>query len=126
MEAKQLRYSKEELKEFENLLLDKRAEALKELETLKKSISSNSSGSDNNHNGMKTLEDGADALEREQLNQLAARTKKYIIQLENALVRIKNNTYGVCIDTGKLISKDRLRAVPHTQHSIEAKMNRIG
>ena len=58
------------------------------------------------------------------MSQLAARQQKFITQLENALVRIKNGTYGVCIDTGKLISKERLKAVPHTMHSIEAKLNR--
>jgi RNA polymerase-binding transcription factor DksA len=61
-------------------------------------------------------------LERESLNQLAARQQKFVINLENALIRIKNGTYGVCVDTGKLISKERLKAVPHTMHSIEAKL----
>jgi RNA polymerase-binding transcription factor DksA len=68
------------------------------------------------------LEDGADTLERESMNQLAARQQKFVINLENALIRIKNGTYGVCVDSGKLISKERLKAVPHTMHSIEAKM----
>ena len=61
-------------------------------------------------------------MERESLNQLAARQQKFVINLENALIRIKNGTYGVCVDTGKLISKERLKAVPHTMHSIEAKL----
>jgi RNA polymerase-binding transcription factor DksA len=68
------------------------------------------------------LEDGADTLERENLSQLAARQQKFVINLENALIRIKNGTYGICVDTGKLIAKDRLKAVPHTMHSIEAKL----
>jgi RNA polymerase-binding transcription factor DksA len=68
------------------------------------------------------LEDGADTLERESMNQLAARQQKFVINLENALIRIKNGTYGVCVDSGKLISKERLKAVPHTMHSIEAKL----
>ncbi len=117
------RYSKEELKEFEDLLTEKRNKAYKELESLKESIRYSPGGSSNN-SSLRTLEDGADALEREHLNQLAARTMKYIQQLDNALIRIKNNTYGYCVDTGKLISKERLRAVPHTQHSIEAKLNK--
>ncbi|MBX2843543.1 MAG: TraR/DksA C4-type zinc finger protein [Flammeovirgaceae bacterium] len=124
MAAEQQRYSREELKEFEELLLDKLARSKNELTHLKVSIKKGASGYDNNHTGAKTLEDGADALEKEQLNQLAARTQKYMSQLENALIRIKNGTYGICIDTGNLISKERLRAVPHTQHSIEAKLNR--
>ncbi len=120
-----LRYSQEEIKEFEALLLTNLEKAKDELQNLKEAIKRSTNGYENSAGGYKALEDGADALEKEYLNQLAARTKKYIIQLENALVRIKNNTYGICVDTGKLIPKDRLRAVPHTQHSIEAKLNRI-
>ncbi|MEN7551343.1 TraR/DksA C4-type zinc finger protein [Rapidithrix thailandica] len=125
MATGQLRYSPEELLEFEKLINEKLNKAKADLEHLKESILRSQSGYDSNHNGLKTLEDGADALEREQLNQLAARTRKYITQLENALIRIKNGTYGICIDTGNLISKERLRAVPHTQHSIEAKKSRM-
>ena len=68
------------------------------------------------------MEDGAETAEKENLNQLAVRQMKFAKNLENALMRIKNGTYGVCIDSGKLISKERLRLVPHTQHSIEAKL----
>jgi RNA polymerase-binding transcription factor DksA len=68
------------------------------------------------------MEDGAETAEKENLNQLAVRQMKFAQNLENALMRIKNGTYGVCIDSGKLISKERLRLVPHTQHSIEAKL----
>jgi DnaK suppressor protein len=117
-----LRYSEAELKEFEILISDKLEKSKNELIQLKNSISHKATGEDNNLGSMKSLEDGADSMEKEQLNQLAARTQKFITQLENALIRIKNGTYGICIDTGKLISKERLRAVPHTQHSIEAKM----
>ncbi|GAA4828243.1 TraR/DksA family transcriptional regulator [Algivirga pacifica] len=122
MATEQLRYSTEELREFEEIIRAKLDQANSELEHLKVSISKGSSGQDSNHSGGKTLEDGADAYEKEQLNQLAARTLKYKTQLEKALIRIKNGTYGICIDTGKLISKERLRAVPHTMHSIEAKL----
>jgi len=116
-------YSKEELKEFEDLILAKLASAKEELTTLKESLSKkNDSGTDFTASTSKSLEDGADTLERESQNQLAARQQKFIISLENALIRIKNGTYGVCVDTGKLISKERLRAVPHTMHSIEAKL----
>ncbi|WP_448520403.1 TraR/DksA family transcriptional regulator [Rhodoflexus sp.] len=119
-----LRYSESELKEFEELIMSKLQKSREELQHLKDSITRRNTGSDDNINSLKSLEDGADALEKEQLNQLAARTQKYITQLENALVRIKNGTYGVCIDTGKLIPKERLRAVPHTQQTIEAKLNK--
>ena len=61
-------------------------------------------------------------MEKESLSQLAARQQKFINSLESALIRIKNGTYGICVDTGKLISKERLRDVPHTMHSIEAKL----
>ncbi|MFO7825923.1 MAG: TraR/DksA C4-type zinc finger protein [Cyclobacterium sp.] len=116
-------YSKEELQEFEVLINEKLAVAKEELLQLKRSLSKqNDSGTDNTASTSKILEDGADTLERENLSQLAARQQKFIINLENALRRIKNGTYGVCVDTGKLISKERLRAVPHTMHSIEAKM----
>jgi DnaK suppressor protein len=116
-------YSPEELKEFEDLILAKLASAKEELTTLKESLSKkNDSGTDFTASTSKSLEDGADTLERESQNQLAARQQKFIISLENALIRIKNGTYGVCVDTGKLISKERLRAVPHTMHSIEAKL----
>ncbi|NVJ84975.1 MAG: TraR/DksA family transcriptional regulator [Algoriphagus sp.] len=116
-------YSPEELKEFEEIILNKLAVAREELNMLKESLSKkNDSGTDNTASTSKLLEDGADTLERESLSQLAARQQKFIINLENALIRIKNGTYGVCVDTGKLISKERLRAVPHTMHSIEAKL----
>ncbi|MCO6359413.1 TraR/DksA family transcriptional regulator [Roseivirga pacifica] len=118
------RYSESELKEFEALILDKIEKAKNELNELKKSLTkSGDSGDDITNNSTKVLEDGADTLEKENLNQLAARQQKFINNLENALIRIKNGTYGICIDTGKLISKERLKAVPHTMHSIEAKLS---
>jgi RNA polymerase-binding transcription factor DksA len=68
------------------------------------------------------MEDGADISEKEQLSQSAGRLQKFAQQLEAALIRIKNGTYGICRDSGKLIPKERLRAVPHTQQTIEAKL----
>jgi RNA polymerase-binding transcription factor DksA len=119
------KYSEEELKEFETLILDKLERAKKELVYIKESLSrKNDESSDNSNSNLKLLEDGADTLEKENFSQLAARQMKFIQQLEFAAIRIKNGTYGVCIETGKLIPKERLRAVPHTQHSIEAKLNR--
>lgn len=116
-------YSPDELKEFEEIILQKLSVAKEELNSLKQTLSkSNDSGTDNTASTSKLLEDGADTLERESLSQLAGRQQKFIINLENALVRIKNGTYGVCVDTGKLIAKERLKAVPHTMHSIEAKL----
>ena len=122
---KKNRYSSEELKEFEELILDKLAKAKKELDFIRSTLSKKEdTGTDSTASTVKVLEDGADTAEKENLTQLAARQSKFIKNLENALIRIKNGTYGVCIDTGKLISKERLKAVPHTQHSIEAKLNR--
>lgn len=116
-------YSREELSEFEEIIKEKLTIAKEELNSYKETLSKrNDSGTDNTASTSKLLEDGADTLERESLSQLAARQQKFIINLENALVRIKNGTYGVCIDTGKLIAKERLKAVPHTMHSIEAKL----
>ena len=123
--AEQLRYSREELKEFEELLLEKLNTAKKELEQMKSVLNRSAVGEDDSSSGFKSIDDSVDLTEREQLNQLAARTQKYITQLQNALIRIKNGTYGICIDSGRLIGKDRLRAVPHTQHSIEAKKNKV-
>ncbi len=120
------RYSPDELGEFEQIINGKLEKARTELNYIKESLSkSNDSGTDTTASTIKILEDGADTAERENLSQLAARQQKFIFNLENALVRIKNGTYGICVDTGKLIRKERLRAVPHTMHSIEAKLNQI-
>lgn len=125
MSDETIRYSREDLAEFEQIIQDKLTAARKEVAFIKETLSrKNDSGTDNTASSSKVLEDGADTAEKESLNQLASRQMKFIMQLENALVRIKNGTYGVCIGTGKLIPKERLRAVPHTQHSIEAKMAR--
>lgn len=119
------RYSAEELKEFQQIIDEKLVAAREELENIKSVLSrKDDPGTDNTVGSIKVLEDGADTTEKENLSQLAARQQKFIIQLENAKARIKNGTYGICVDTGKLIPKERLRAVPHTMHSIEAKLNR--
>lgn len=119
------RYSEDELKEFQDIIQKKLDEARSELKYIRESLSKkNDSGTDNTSGNTKLLEDGADTSERENLSQLAARLQKFSTQLENALIRIKNGTYGICIDTGKLIPKERLRAVPHTQQTIEAKLKK--
>ena len=118
------RYSDDELKEFETLIKGKMEKAKEEFRILKDTLNrTNDAGTDSTSGGnTKVLEDGAETAEKENLSQLAARQLKYITNLENALVRIKNRTYGICSVTGKLISKERLIAVPHTTQSIEAKM----
>ncbi len=118
-------YSSSELEEFEELINLKLGKARKELNNLKSTLSKNyESGTDATSAYAKVLEDGADTAEKESMSQLAARQQKFINNLENALIRIKNGTYGICADTGKLIPKERLRAVPHTMQCIEAKLNR--
>ncbi len=122
-ETEKTRYSETDLQEFKTLLLDKLRSAKEELSALATSLSSpNANGTDDTAGTYKTLEDGSATLEKEQINQLAARQKKFIEQLEAALVRIENKTYGICRETGKLIPKERLRAVPHTTLSMEAKL----
>ncbi|WP_428327608.1 TraR/DksA family transcriptional regulator [Mucilaginibacter sp.] len=122
-ENEKTRYSETDLQEFKGILLDKLRSAKEELSSLATSLSSpNANGTDDTAGTYKTLEDGSATLEKEQINQLAARQKKFIEQLEAALVRIENKTYGVCRETGKLIPKERLRAVPHTTLSMEAKL----
>jgi RNA polymerase-binding transcription factor DksA len=118
------RYSDDELKEFETLINKKLDKAREEFRILKETLNrNNDAGTDATSGGnTKVLEDGAETAEKENLSQLAARQQKYIMNLENALVRIKNGTYGICTVTGKLIPKERLIAVPHTTQSIEAKM----
>ncbi len=118
------RYSDEELKEFQTLINKKLEKAREEYKILKDTLNrNNDEGTDATSGGnTKVLEDGAETAEKENLSQLAARQQKYITNLENALIRIKNGTYGICSVTGKLISKERLIAVPHTTQSIEAKL----
>ena len=118
------RYSEDELNEFQVLINRKLEKAREEYKILKETLNrNNDEGTDATSGGnTKVLEDGAETAEKENLSQLAARQQKYITNLENALVRIKNGTYGICAVTGKLISKERLIAVPHTTQSIEAKM----
>ncbi|MFL3000570.1 MAG: TraR/DksA family transcriptional regulator [Cytophagales bacterium] len=119
------KYTASELEKFEKLILEKMESAQKELDFIRESLQrSNLSGTDSTQGALKTLEDGADTMEKESLSQLAGRQQKFITNLEKALIRIKNGTYGICKDTGNLIDKKRLRAVPHATQSIEAKLNR--
>lgn len=119
------KYSTEELKKFEKLIVDKKVNAQKELDFIKESLlRKDLSGTDTTQGALKTLEDGADTMEKESLSQLAGRQQTFIANLEKALIRIKNGTYGICKDTGKLIDKNRLMAVPHATQTIEAKLKR--
>tara|TARA_X000000950_G_scaffold167326_1_gene204336 strand:- start:3030 stop:3410 length:381 start_codon:yes stop_codon:yes gene_type:complete len=125
MARQKTKYTAKELAQFEKLILEKRDNAQKELDFIRESLlRSNLSGTDSTQGALKTLEDGADTMEKESLSQLAGRQQKFISNLENALIRIKNGTYGICKDSGKLIDKKRLIAVPHATQSIEAKLKR--
>lgn len=118
------RYSDEELKEFKDIILNKLNVAKEEFTTLQKNLrDGNENGTDSTNNNYLTLDDGADTFEKENTTQLAARLMKFMQNLEAALVRIENKTYGICKTTGKLIPKERLRAVPHTTQTIEAKLH---
>lgn len=117
-----VRYSDKELEEFKQIILKKLEEARKDYELLKATIShKDDHGTDDTSPTFKLLEDGSDVLSKEESNALAVRQQKFIQSLENALIRIQNKTYGICRVTGKLISKERLRVVPHATLSIEAK-----
>ena len=117
------RYSDEELEEFRQIILKKLEKAKEDLKLLTEAYT-NSSGNDTTDTSptFKVLEEGQQVLSKEENRQLAARQERFIRNLEAALVRIENKTYGICRVTGKLISKERLRAVPHATLSIEAKL----
>lgn len=120
-----VRYSDNELAEFKELILRKLEAAKKELVYLQGLITrKDDQGGDDTDNRYMTMEDGSLSMEREQLSQMASRQITYTDNLQKALVRIENKTYGICRETGKLIDKARLRAVPHATLSIEAKMAR--
>ncbi len=117
------RYNDAELQEFRSLIEEKLEAAKNELRYLQDQINrKDDNGTDDTENKFANLEDGSITLEREYLNQMAVRQAQYIDHLEKALLRIQNKTYGICRVTGKLIDKDRLRAVPHATLSMEAKL----
>lgn len=120
--AEQEKYSDEELQEFRDLINKKLEEARIDFEGLKSTLSyKDDHGTEDTAPSFKMMEDGSDTLSREEVSQLALRQEKFITHLENALTRISNKTYGVCRVTGKVIPKQRLKAVPHATLSIEAK-----
>ena len=121
---KRSRYSDEELAEFKDIIVKKLTEAQKDYDILKDTLShKDDHGTDDTSPTFKLLEDGSDVLSKEETAQLAARQQKFIESLENALIRIENKTYGICRVSGQLISKDRLKSVPHATLSIEAKLD---
>lgn len=122
-ETKRPRYTDEDLKEFKVLIEGKLIEAKENLELLIEAYTNTGNGTEDTAPSFKVLEEGNSVRSKEENAQMAARQQKFIKNLENALLRIKNKTYGICRETGNLISKDRLRSVPHATLSIDAKMS---
>ncbi len=119
------RYSDEELQEFKEIILKKLAKAKESYELYMSILTHKGDNSDEDTAPtFKGVDDGYYEMGREEAARLAQRQLKFIRNLEKALIRIENKTYGICRETGKLISKERLRAVPHATLSIEAKLNR--
>lgn len=124
--AEKTKYTDEELEEFKNLILDKLDQAKRDYELLKSAITqSGSNDTQDTSPTFKVLEEGAATLSKEEAGKLAQRQLKFIQHLQAALVRIQNKTYGICRETGKLIPKERLMAVPHATLSIEAKQGTV-
>ena len=121
MSQEKTRYSDAEMAEFKEVILAKLKEAHDDLNMLKSSLSNSDNGTDDTGRTFNMMEDGSQTLSREETAQLGARQEKFIQNLEHALNRIENKTYGICRVTGKLIQKERLLLVPHATLSIEAK-----
>ena len=123
--AEQVRYSDEELEEFRQIILEKLAIAQSDYEhTMDAIMNRDNNEADDTAPTYHALEEGSEVQTKDQLMAMALRQQKFITGLKAALVRIDNKTYGICRETGKLIPKERLRAVPHATLSIEVKNDR--
>lgn len=123
-EVKKTRYSDEELEEFRMIITGKLKKAREDLKMLTDAYThANEHDTSDTSPTFKVLEEGHQVLSKEENSRLAARQQKFINSLENALIRIENKSYGICRATGNLISKERLRSVPHATLSIDAKLN---
>ncbi len=122
MVDEQIRYSDADLAEFKELITKKIEKAKADLDLIKSAYMNDlNNGTDDTSPTFKAFEEGSETMSKEANSQLAIRQEKFIRDLKNALIRIENKTYGVCKVTGKLISKERLKLVPHATMSIEAK-----
>ena len=121
MEEENVRYSDSDLAEFKQVILKKLEQAKADYELLRANIANDNDTHDTSPT-FKVLEEGAATLSKEETGRLVAHQSKFIRNLEMALVRIENKTYGICKTTGKLIPKERLMKVPHATECIEAKM----
>ena len=116
------RYSDADLAEFKEIILKKIEKAQADLELIKSAYMNDlNNGTDDTSPTFKAFEEGSETMSKEANSQLAIRQEKFIRDLKNALFRVENKTYGICKVTGKLISKERLKIVPHATMSIEAK-----
>ena len=119
------RYSDKDQAEFKTLIQDKITSAKRDLKRLRDSITQGAgNGTNDTYSAFKAFEEGSETLSKESNSILAQRQEKFIRDLNNALIRIENKTYGICRVTGKLINKERLKLVPHATLSIEAKMQK--
>lgn len=122
MVEEKMRYSDADLAEFKEIIVNKMDKAKADLELIKSAYMNDlNNGTDDTSPTFKAFEEGSETMSKEANSQLAIRQEKFIRDLKNALFRVENKTYGVCKVTGKLISKERLRVVPHATMSIEAK-----
>ena len=122
MVEEKMRYSDADLAEFKDIILKKIEKAQSDLELIKSAYMNDlNNGTDDTSPTFKAFEEGSETMSKEANSQLAIRQEKFIRDLKNALFRVENKTYGVCKVTGKLISKERLKLVPHATMSIEAK-----
>ena len=122
VDEQQIRYSDADLAEFKELITKKIDKAKADLELIRSAyLNDLNNGTDDTSPTFKAFEEGSETMSKEANSQLAIRQEKFIRDLKNALIRIENKTYGICKVTGKLISKERLKLVPHATMSIEAK-----
>ena len=125
MEEEKTRYSKEELEEFKEIILKKLERAQADFDLYKSMLTKEDMNDiDDTSPTFKVLEEGQNVLSKEEIGRIAQRQLKFIHNLQAALFRIEIGTYGICRKTGKLIPKERLRAVPHATLCVEAKQNR--
>jgi DnaK suppressor protein len=122
MVEEKMRYSDADLAEFKEIIIKKIEKAQADLELIKSAYMNDlNNGTDDTSPTFKAFEEGSETMSKEANSQLAIRQEKFIRDLKNALFRVENKTYGICKVSGKLISKERLRVVPHATMSIEAK-----
>ena len=122
MATEKLKYSDAELEEFRILIQAKIDKAQHDLELIKSAyLNDGNNGTDDTSPTFKSFEEGSSTMSKEANSALATRQEKFIRDLNNAMTRINNKTYGICRVTGKLINQERLKLVPHATLSIEAK-----